>query len=73
MQAEDNARHAEKMAKVKAARDRMMADRQGEKGLIIVHTGKGKGKSSAAFGMILRWRMKMLFEYRSLTTEAVTE
>ena len=54
MQAEDNARHAEKMAKVKAARDRMMADRQGEKGLIIVHTGKGKGKSSSGFGMILR-------------------
>jgi cob(I)alamin adenosyltransferase len=54
MTTEDNARHAEKMAKVKAARDRMMADRQGEKGLIIVHTGKGKGKSSSGFGMILR-------------------
>lgn len=51
---DENARHAEKMAKVKAARDRMMADRQGEKGLIIVHTGKGKGKSSSGFGMILR-------------------
>lgn len=51
---DDNARHAAKMAKVKAARDRMMQDRQGEKGLIIVHTGKGKGKSSAGFGMILR-------------------
>lgn len=47
-------RHAEKMAKVKAARDRMMAERQGTKGLIIVHTGPGKGKSSAAFGMIFR-------------------
>ena len=51
---DENARHAEKMAKVKAARDRMMADRKGEKGLIIVHTGKGKGKSSSGFGMILR-------------------
>ncbi|UXU76159.1 MULTISPECIES: cob(I)yrinic acid a,c-diamide adenosyltransferase [unclassified Paracoccus (in: a-proteobacteria)] len=42
------------MARIKAARDRMMQDKQGEKGLIIVHTGKGKGKSSAGFGMILR-------------------
>ncbi|CAM3093547.1 cob(I)yrinic acid a,c-diamide adenosyltransferase [Paracoccus aminovorans] len=51
---DENARHAQKMAKVKAARDRMMAGKQGEKGLIIVHTGKGKGKSSSGFGMILR-------------------
>jgi cob(I)alamin adenosyltransferase len=50
----DDARHAEKMAKKKAARDRMMAQKHGEKGLIIVHTGAGKGKSSSAFGMILR-------------------
>ena len=50
----EQARHAEKKAKVKAARDRMMAGKQGEKGLIIVHTGKGKGKSSSGFGMILR-------------------
>jgi cob(I)alamin adenosyltransferase len=42
------------MAKKKAARDRMMAAKHGEKGLIIVHTGTGKGKSSSAFGMILR-------------------
>ncbi len=47
-------RHAEKMAKIKAARDRMMETKTGEKGLIIVHTGPGKGKSSAGFGMILR-------------------
>jgi cob(I)alamin adenosyltransferase len=46
--------HAAKMAKKKAARDRMMAGKSGEKGLIIVHTGAGKGKSSSAFGMILR-------------------
>ena len=47
-------RHAQKMAKKKAARDKIMATKEGEKGLIIVHTGSGKGKSSAAFGMILR-------------------
>lgn len=50
----DFARHAEKMAKKKAAREKIMATKTGEKGLIIVHTGKGKGKSSAAFGMIFR-------------------
>ena len=48
------ARHAVKMAKKKAARDKIMAGKSGEKGLIIVHTGSGKGKSSAGFGMILR-------------------
>ncbi|MGY4569363.1 cob(I)yrinic acid a,c-diamide adenosyltransferase [Bradyrhizobium pachyrhizi] len=47
-------RHADKMAKKKAARDRIMATKSGEKGLIIVHTGAGKGKSSSAFGMIVR-------------------
>jgi cob(I)alamin adenosyltransferase len=50
----EDARHATKMAKKKAARDRMMAEKSGEKGLIIVHTGAGKGKSSSAFGMIVR-------------------
>ena len=50
----DDTRHAEKMAKKKAARDKIMASKSGDKGLIIVHTGKGKGKSSAAFGMIFR-------------------
>jgi cob(I)alamin adenosyltransferase len=48
------ARHNEKMRKVKVARDRMMETKTGEKGLVIVHTGAGKGKSSAAFGMIMR-------------------
>ncbi len=52
--AQDAARHAQKMAKKKAARDKIMATKEGEKGLIIVHTGAGKGKSSAGFGMILR-------------------
>jgi cob(I)alamin adenosyltransferase len=50
----DDQRHAQKMAKKKAARDKIMATKTGEKGLIIVHTGKGKGKSTAAFGMIFR-------------------
>ncbi|MGL4487899.1 MAG: cob(I)yrinic acid a,c-diamide adenosyltransferase [Rhizobiaceae bacterium] len=51
---DDLARHASKMAKKKAARDKIMATKTDEKGLIIVHTGKGKGKSTAAFGMIFR-------------------
>lgn len=51
---EDDDRHAKKMAKKKAARDKIMATKTDQKGLIIVHTGKGKGKSSAAFGMIFR-------------------
>ena len=51
---EDTERHAQKMAKKKAARDKIMATKTDQKGLIIVHTGKGKGKSTAAFGMIFR-------------------
>jgi len=51
---EDTERHAMKMAKKKVARDKIMATKTDQKGLIIVHTGKGKGKSSAAFGMIFR-------------------
>ena len=52
---EDSAeRHKAKMQKIKAARDRMMAAKSGDKGLVIVHTGAGKGKSSSGFGMILR-------------------
>jgi len=47
-------RHREKKARIKAARDRMMAEKTGEKGLVIVLTGPGKGKSSSAFGMVLR-------------------
>ena len=49
-----NTRHAEKMRKIKAARDRMMQAKTDERGLIIVHTGRGKGKSSSGFGMIMR-------------------
>ena len=51
---EDSEKHAAKMAKKKAARDKIMATKTEEKGLVIVHTGKGKGKSTAAFGMIFR-------------------
>ena len=49
-----NARHAEKMRKKKAAREKILAGKTIEKGLVIVHTGKGKGKSTAAFGMVMR-------------------
>jgi len=47
-------RYAQKMARTRAAKERMDAERTGDKGLIIVHTGAGKGKSTAAFGMVLR-------------------
>ena len=50
----DTARHHDKMAKKKAARDKIMAGKTIERGLLIVHTGKGKGKSTAAFGMVFR-------------------
>jgi len=50
----EDARHTAKMVKRKAARDKIMATKEGEKGLIIVHTGAGKGKSSSGFGMIMR-------------------
>ena len=53
-EAELDARHAEKMRKKKAARDKIIATKTIEKGLLIVHTGKGKGKSTAAFGMVFR-------------------
>jgi cob(I)alamin adenosyltransferase len=56
LQAEEeiNRRHNEKMARRKAARERMLATKTKERGLLIVHTGKGKGKSTAAFGIVLR-------------------
>ena len=53
-EAEVNRRHNEKMARRKAVRDRMLATKTEERGLLIVHTGKGKGKSTAAFGLVLR-------------------
>jgi cob(I)alamin adenosyltransferase len=53
-EAERDAYHAEKMRKKRAARNRILATKTEEKGLLIVHTGKGKGKSTAAFGMVFR-------------------
>ncbi|SCW35451.1 cob(I)yrinic acid a,c-diamide adenosyltransferase [Sphingobium faniae] len=46
--------HAEKMKKKQAAHDRIVTAKTVEKGLIIVHTGKGKGKTTAALGMVVR-------------------
>ena len=51
---EINARANEKARKRKAARDKILATKTIEKGLLIVHTGKGKGKSTAAFGLVTR-------------------
>ena len=51
---DDHDRHRSKMIKKKAVRDRIMSTKTMTKGLVIVHTGKGKGKSSAAFGMVFR-------------------
>lgn len=51
---EVNARHAEKMAKRKVARDKILATKTKEKGLLVVHTGKGKGKTTAAMGLAVR-------------------
>ena len=51
-QQSDSDRHNAKMARKKQARDKIMSTKTDEKGLVIVHTGKGK--SSAAFGMIFR-------------------
>ena len=50
----EEAHHKAKMANRKAVQDAKVAARTVEKGLLIVHTGKGKGKSTAAFGMVMR-------------------
>jgi cob(I)alamin adenosyltransferase len=49
-----NEKHKEKMIRINEAADRKLAKATIEKGLIIVHTGAGKGKSTAAFGMAIR-------------------
>jgi cob(I)alamin adenosyltransferase len=53
-EAELDRRHAEKMAARKAARNKILATKTEERGLLIVHTGLGKGKSTAAFGLVMR-------------------
>ena len=50
----DAERHAAKMIKRKAVQDAEVASKTIEKGLLMVHTGPGKGKSTAAFGLLLR-------------------
>ncbi|MCL1627495.1 cob(I)yrinic acid a,c-diamide adenosyltransferase [Roseibaca sp. V10] len=47
-------RHNEKMKRIKEARDKIMETKTEERGLIMIHTGNGKGKSSSGFGMIMR-------------------
>ena len=51
---EDEIRHAEKMRRKQTAQAKIVAAKTQEKGLLIVHTGKGKGKTSAALGMVVR-------------------
>jgi cob(I)alamin adenosyltransferase len=51
---EGDARHADKMRKKQAAQAKIMTNKTREQGLLIVHTGKGKGKTSAALGMVVR-------------------
>lgn len=53
-ESEEAERHRAKMAKRKAVQDAEVAGKTVEKGLLIVHTGTGKGKSTAAFGLMLR-------------------
>ena len=54
MKPRTDAEHKAKMQKVQAAQAKKLATKTVEKGLVIVHTGPGKGKSSAAFGMAIR-------------------
>ena len=54
MKARTDAEHQEKMRKLKVAQDKKIASKTVEKGLVIVHTGTGKGKTSAALGMVVR-------------------
>lgn len=51
---QDFERANEKARKRKQARDKILATKTKDKGLLILHTGKGKGKSTAAFGLVFR-------------------
>jgi cob(I)alamin adenosyltransferase len=51
---ETSTEHNDRMRALKAERDEMMKSKRSKKGLILVHTGDGKGKSSSGFGMIMR-------------------
>jgi len=51
---EVNEKHKERMERVNEIKDKQLAEATREKGLIIVHTGGGKGKSTASFGMAIR-------------------
>jgi cob(I)alamin adenosyltransferase len=51
---DEDARHKAKMAHRKAVQDAEVASKTIEKGLLMVHTGKGKGKSTAAWGLLMR-------------------
>ncbi len=51
---DDAKAHALKKAKIKAAKDKLYASKTIEKGLLLVHTGTGKGKSTAAWGLVMR-------------------
>lgn len=58
----DHAKHNARMKRLKVARDKIQARKTIERGLLVVHTGNGKGKSSSAFGMAIRsigWGMNV--------------
>ena len=54
MPEDKNEAHRKRMVRINEIKDRQLAEASKEKGLIIVHTGAGKGKSTAAFGMAVR-------------------
>lgn len=51
---DEETKHEKKMKRIKEVKDRLYEDADREKGLLIVHTGSGKGKTTAAMGMVVR-------------------